>query len=224
MGNALIKQRSEAKQHFEFVNSTEPRRPQGSEVRKLIRRHVRNDFVRLHGGAKGGQKNDDIPVSISAKPQATLPYDYPLDEENSLGPMESSNIPRPFGFPTETSAYPIEMTEKTHALFSHYLTCVSSRMFPIEYCLKSNPLKSPDWIRFAVTDSAMFHAVLYAAAVCLALVQGRRESKDIVHHQSRTIPIIQQRLHDSTSFMDDSTLGAISCLALGEVGQILLSD
>jgi hypothetical protein len=90
-------------------------------------------------------------------------------------------------------------------------------MFPLGSCLTSNPLKSQEWFHFAATDEAMFHAVLYAAAVYLALLLGRRESRDTIYYLTQTISILQKRLNASKQQFDDSTLGAISCLALGEV-------
>ncbi|KAG4436750.1 hypothetical protein IFR05_007768 [Cadophora sp. M221] len=62
----------------------------------------------------------------------------------------------------------------------------------------------------------MLHGVLYAGAVYLALLQGRRETRDTIYHQSEAISIVQKRIVMSDSNFDDSTLGTISCLALGE--------
>jgi hypothetical protein len=94
-------------------------------------------------------------------------------------------------------------------------------MFPVGSSLKISPLKSPEWFHFAVTDAAMFHAMLYAAAMYLALLEGRQESKDTLHHQSQTISILRKRLGTLDQGSDDATLGAISCLAVGGVSLVL---
>lgn len=181
-------QTSVPKKCFAFVNSTMPGRSKDSEVRKLIISHVRNEFVRRKRGEITIQKTDNgEPENQAAQPKTLLVStgkDMPRSVLDFSAPML-------FGYPTKASSYPIEVCQATHALLSHYLIYASSRMFPIESCLKSNPLRSPEWLHFAVTDAAMFHAALYAAAVYVALLQGKRESNDAVYHQSQTISIVQ---------------------------------
>ncbi|CZR53005.1 uncharacterized protein PAC_02883 [Phialocephala subalpina] len=215
---ASTRPNSDSKKHFQFVDSSKPGR-KDLETRKLIRRHVRNEFVRLNGRKIRGQKKTDVDEQGGVEARLGTPStSSTLDSEESPRGSVDLKVPMPFGYPTETSGYPIEMGNETHALLSHYLTHVSKRMYPITGLnLKSNPLQSPEWFHFATTDSAMFHAILYAAAVWLALAQGWRESRDTIYYRSQTIAVVQQRLgDDSTHLTADATLGAISCLALGE--------
>ncbi|KUJ18302.1 uncharacterized protein LY89DRAFT_781373 [Mollisia scopiformis] len=197
------------KRRYAFVNSTKPGRGRDSEERKRIRRHVRNEFVRLNG-----RKADHKDGKALGRVAGTTPS--PTAMENRPTETLPVSAPMLLGYATETCSYPIDMSQETHALLSHYLTYASKRMFPIESRLKSNPFRSPEWLHFAVTDSAMFHAVLYSAAVYLALVAGKRESKETIYHQNRTVEILRQRLGDSDGCIADSTLGATSCLAIGE--------
>ncbi len=108
------------------------------------------------------------------------------------------------------------MHRRTHRLLSRYMTHATSRMYPIEPRLKANPLVSGEWFRYAVTDAAMLHAMLYAGAIYLALLEGKTESRDTVYHLGQTIHIVNQRLSQSKRPPEDSTIGALSCLALGE--------
>lgn len=193
--------------HYEFINSRNPGRKSDAELLKVVRRHVRKKFIRdarqkMPGAgektrARSLQLNSQLPVSV---------FDAYL-----IAPS------------TSVSEYPIDMQPHTHSLLSKYLTYASSRMFPIGSSLRTSPIKTPEWFYFAITDAAMFHAMLYAAAIHLALLEGRPESRDTLYHQSQTITILQKRLGHSNQRVDDSTLGAISCLAIGGVSVSLES-
>jgi hypothetical protein len=176
---------------YEFINSGTPKL-NGREALKSIRRHVRKEFI-LNARQKKAHTDEKL-YARSLKPHTNLPI-AALDFYR--------NAPL-----TSFSEYPIDMQSGTHALLSQYLQYASSRMFPVGSSLKTSPLKSPEWFHFAVTDSAMFHAMLYAAAMYLALLREMSESRDTLYHQTQTISIIQQRLSISNQKFDDSTLGA----------------
>jgi hypothetical protein len=73
----------------------------------------------------------------------------------------------------------------------------------------------------AMEDEALLHGVLYAGALYLALLEGKRESKDTMYHFSKLVGIVNNRLSEGKE-VEDKTIGAVTCLALGEV-KILLS-
>jgi hypothetical protein len=179
--------------------------------------HVRNEYVReaKHRQISAGK----IPVM---SPQSrTCPENSPDETFDDITDFDNHYdiaVPPVLGFPTTLciSEYPIPMQPHTHQLLSNYMTHVTSRIFPIAGPLKFNPFKTQGWFQFAVTDAAMLHALLYAGAVYLALLNGKTESEDTVHHLSQTISIVSKRLSE-TEQVQDSTIGAISCLALGEV-------
>ena len=188
---------------YKFITSTRAAK-NGPETLRSIRSHVRKKVI------EDSKKN-------------------PLRNQESSGvgsqgirkpPHESTNSTfdnQLFSASTSYSEYPVDMQPHTHALLSKYLTYASSRMFPVGCSLKTSPLKNPEWFHFAITDAAMFHAMLYAAAMYLALLEGRRESKDTLHHQNHTLSILQKRLAKLEQSHSDATLGAISCLAIGGV-------
>jgi hypothetical protein len=186
------KRKDKTVQQFQFINATTPRFSRDCKTQKTVRRHVRNDFLRQ-------QEHDN------------------KYNRNHNQPITPSTIQPPISHPTAltNSQYPIDMPPHTHALLSSYLTHAAQRMYP-STSLKSNPLHSPAWLHFAVTDAAMFHAMLYAGAVYMALLAGTHESRDSIFHQNQTVAIVQARLGEGLQ-IQDSTLGAISCLALGEV-------
>ncbi len=137
------------------------------------------------------------------------------NQRSSFTPV---NKPTSLGYGTALgiSEYPIEMQPHMHQLLSAYLAYAPIRMFSLEKYLKFNPLRSPEWFRFAVADAAMLHTLLYAAATYVALLKGTTESRDMIYHQTQAINILQKRLASPSELMGDSTVGAISCLALGE--------
>jgi hypothetical protein len=185
---------------YQFINSEKPATKSEPEVLKVIRRHVRKEFIR-HSRQMTASTKEDLKVQgPNCNFQNTATFDTYL-----LAPS------------TSFSEYPIEMPPSTHALLNNYLTYANSRMFPIGSSFRTSPLKSPEWFHFAITDPAMFHAMLYAAATYLALLEGKSESRDTIYHQNQTILILQNRLNISKQQFDDSTLGAISCLAIGGV-------
>lgn len=202
-GTPLQKRRQ---REYRFITSGKPGRKRDPEVLKVVLSHVRNEFVRDARQRKAITRSDPVVV-------------HPKRNFDSISTaLECLSVPYLLIQPTYFSEYPIKMHSHTHALLTSYLTYGSSRIYPVGSSLKSNPLKSPEWFHFAVTDAAMFHAMLYAAAMYLALLKGSSESRDTIYHQTQTISIVQRRLNASQQQFEDATLGAISCLAIGGVG------
>lgn len=213
-----IRLRTPAQRQYEFINATTPERNKDPDVRKLVRTHVRNEYVRdtrrkKKTTLKKSTTHLPSPTHTTSSSDTSCPETLNPDRDDSIV------VPQFLGFPTALciSEYPIEMQPHTHGLLSRYMTHVTSRMYPLEPHLKSNPAKSQEWFRFAVTDAAMLHAMLYAGAIYLALLEGKRESGDTVYHLSQTISIVNKRLSESSLHVQDSTIGALSCLALGAV-------
>ncbi|TVY73181.1 hypothetical protein LSUE1_G006318 [Lachnellula suecica] len=216
--------------HFEFVNAVKPGRNRDPEVRKLVRSHVRQEHLRtathsnkrtpptISGAHRSTTQTSDggSPQSVPSVCSTTTPPTPPSSSALTLSTNPA--VPRNIGFPTAllNFDYPIEMTASVHTLLDHYLTHAPRRVFPLESCLKSNPLKSPEWFQYAMRDSAMLHGMLYAGALYLALLEGRTETKDSMHHLGQVVGIVNKRLCEADGGIDDATIGAISCLALGE--------
>ncbi len=194
LGSQIRKRRQ---RKYQFINSEKPGTKSVPEVLKVIRRHVRKEFI-----CDERQRKRSLRVKM------------PTPEFELTDPTLGLCL---IGHSTACSEYPVDMLLTAHPLLSKYLAYASSRMSPVGSSLKISPLKSPEWFHFAVTDPFMFHAMLYAAAVYLALLEGRTETRDTVYYQNQTISVLQNRLSTSKQHFDDSTLGAISCLAIGGV-------
>jgi hypothetical protein len=214
-----------AQRQFEFVNATTPDRNKDPDMRRLVRKLVRNQFLR-------DERNK---IAKSSTPSSQSKYSSGLSTECPLARSKTgestdyetvcrelrdcTTISKPVGYPTAlcVTEYAVEMQPRTQALLSRYLR-YAGRMLPRNLHLQSNPLSSPEWFKFAVTDAAMLHAMLYSGAIYLVLLAGKKESEDSMHHLGETISIVNKRLKNSTTNIDDSTIGAPSCLALGGVG------
>jgi Fungal specific transcription factor domain len=204
-GSAPPVQEKRRQREYRFITSGKLERQRDPEVLRVVRSHVRNEFVRDAKERKAITRSNPVEV-------------YPKRNFDSISTaLERLKVPCLLIRPTYFSEYPIKLHSHTHALLTSYMTYGSSRIYPVGSSLKSNPLKSPEWFHFAVTDAAMFHAVLYSAAMYVALLDGRSESRDTIYHQTQAISILQKRLNASKQQFDDSTLGAISCLAMGGV-------
>ena len=185
---------------YKFVNSKKPSKKRDPASRASTRRHAKR-------GTNAKLKwNRYATTSTDQPPRVTV--------------LTDSSVPPSLGLSTALSTfrYPFDMRPGTHALLEQYLTHATNRMYPLQSCFKSSPFRSPQWFHFAVNDAAMLHGVLFAGAVYVALLQGKRETRDTMYHENEAISIVQKRLGTSDYNFDDAILGTISCLALGEVG------
>ena len=103
-----------------------------------------------------------------------------------------------------------------------YFTQLGSAMFPMEFHSAYNPPIQLSALDFSMTDEAVFQALLYAAALCSTLAEGRRDSSDVTVQMSRSMRLINQRLRDGMGTAD-GMLGAVSCLAMGEVSTVIVA-
>ncbi|KAM3069367.1 hypothetical protein ACMFMG_005473 [Clarireedia jacksonii] len=203
--------RSKPDQKFAFVNTTHIGKTKDPDIRKFVRAHVRKDYLRKH------QSNGVRKSTRRSPPNTQLATPAPSSPSMDLLWYDTLVIEDAIGVPTSLSLspWPINMTYKMHQLLSRYLTHVSSSMYPLSEYLSSNPIRSPEWFRFAVNDPLMLHGVIYAGAIYIALLEGRRDSEDSVTYLAKATEMVNERLQTSEQ-VDDGVLAALSCIALGE--------
>ncbi|RDW77530.1 hypothetical protein BP6252_05583 [Coleophoma cylindrospora] len=196
---------------FQWVNATRPGRNLDQSVRKIVRTHVMNDHVRQKKHQK--LRNQNAAPSRAATPS----QDERPGPQFESPAVKNDVVPGALGYPSALTlwSYPIPMTARTHALLNHYVYHVTERLYPLSKQLKFNPFRGEAWFQFAVTDAAMLHALLYSGANYISLLEGKRESEDSVYHLGKTVEIVNRRLQESVT-VDDSTIGALTCVALGE--------
>lgn len=208
------KRKSSRAPKFQFINTTRPNQTRDAEVQRSVRRHARNQRPggrRLLASDYASQSQSSTSSPPSSSPPTVRMADYSL----AIPP------PQVLGDPTSLTAftYPIPMSQNAHALLSSYLIHVSTRMFPLSLSriLTSNPLRSTEWFRYAISDEAMLSAMLFSASVYLLLLSRTQErEREMLHWQARTMGLVQGRLGSGEVEVLDSTIGAISCLALAE--------
>ena len=190
---------------YKFVNSKKPSKKRDPASRASTRRHAKR-------GTNAKLKwNRYATTSTDQPPRVTV--------------LTDSSVPPSLGLSTALSTfrYPFDMRPGTHALLEQYLTHATNRMYPLQSCFKSSPFRSPQWFHFAVNDAAMLHGVLFAGAVYVALLQGKRETRDTMYHENEAISIVQKRLGTSDSNFDDARYPAVDTLERKHVKSSALS-
>lgn len=211
-----------ARRQYEFINASTWERKHDPHIRRLVKSHVKKNQVldqRPQKETSVGHLNVASNV-VTAKPSSTIVnYKKSNLEASTSSSYDVYSGRQLSGLSTAwcTWEYPIQMHPRTHRLLELYLTYAASRMYPGHLPLRSNPLTSSAWFRYAVTDAGMLHAMLYSGALYLALVEGKTESSDTIYHLAMTISIVNKRLNSSPHFIQDSTIGAVTCLAIGAV-------
>jgi hypothetical protein len=208
-----------AQRQFEFVNATTPQRMRDTDMQRLVRTHVRNNYLREKKPKSPRLSPPSLPSTVQQSFQRQPITDETLTSDSKRhGQIDIFDVPTSLGIPTAyTAGYGIEMQPRMYALLARYLTYMGQRMYPGKSRQLSYPLQSPEWFRFAVTDDAMLHGYLYSAAVCLGLLEDRTEFEDTIYHLHQTISIVNRRLKSSPHSIEDSTVAALSCVALGAV-------
>ncbi|KAL2801821.1 hypothetical protein BJX63DRAFT_150491 [Aspergillus granulosus] len=70
------------------------------------------------------------------------------------------------------------------------------------------------WPRDAMSDPALFHATLYAGGSYLDIGRGEPQSEITLYHQAQAIKLVNERLSDPRTAVEDRTVLAITPLAL----------
>jgi hypothetical protein len=78
-------------------------------------------------------------------------------------------------------------------------------------------LMQSTWMKSALNDPCLFHATLFAGSSCFDLLRTEKQSPITLFHQTEAIRIINQRLSNPTWALKDSTILAITPLALFSV-------
>lgn len=83
--------------------------------------------------------------------------------------------------------------------------------------------QSPDQqslFELALSDAALFHAIMCSSSLYLDIASGRSESPQSITHKLEAIHLINTHLEDSPG-VSEATIGAVAFLAIVEVCQCL---
>jgi hypothetical protein len=77
-----------------------------------------------------------------------------------------------------------------------------------------------EWLRFAITDTALLHMTLILSALHVALLHKKTFSVDAYRHQREAVKILNMRLGDPLLSITDPTILAVTCLVSTEVSLV----
>lgn len=218
---------------FEFINdATEPLHTKDASVRKLVRSHVMKEVAR----ERREQKKTQLKDADSKREEAKRSEESRLPSERRIegGSGDSIDLAPPAEHQSTTSPpldheveyrfpdIPRKSLASIRRLAFLYFTQLGSAMFPMEFHLAYQPPWQLLVLDISMTDDAVFQALLYCAAVTSTLAKGKKDSHDITVQMGLTIELINKRL-DGGMRVADGMLGAVSCLAMGEVSSVIRS-
>ena len=202
---------------YEFITSSNPEVNRDPEVRKLVRKHVVKDTQE----SKVKQLKNDI----ENFERETRP---PMENVHSQSQICSSSFVSGARTPVTLDiskqiewhflAFPIKMKPHLHRLVTLYFNRLVSKLYRLEDYLEFNPLKTSALFEFTMTDDAVFHSLLYAAAVASSLIDGIKGSEEVALQLSETAAIVSKRLRSIGPHITHGTIYAVTCLVMGEVG------
>lgn len=211
-------------QKFEFVNGTpsNPFRNRDSQIRKLVRGHVvkntlmKRKHLQNHQGRLPTFKNTPSlkPTHISHAPLLEQKSDNQCSSQPNLEQLMIRQGPT-----KELDPHP-ELSS-----IIYHVSSMGTAMWPLEDLLKFNLVSPVGWFEWALRDAALFSALLYTTSSYAALLRGVTESREGVAHVGKSLGLLNGRLlrmgeggYYFVEVVEDSTVAAVSCLALTEVG------
>jgi hypothetical protein len=218
-------------QKFEFVNGTTPFVNRDPVVRKLVRAHVVRDSSRkkkqwkqVNNSSEKRKLSSTDDASNSNKTSETAGSSSAFDENISSENDQAMIV----SFSSRSSAVFPSPGLDPHPELSpviYHVTSMGTAMWPLEDSVRFNPISPASWFDWALSDKALFHALLYTTSTYAGLISGSTESKEAIVHEGKSMSLVNQRLSrlGPLSFekegtkIEEGTIGAVSCLAITEV-------
>jgi hypothetical protein len=125
---ARAMRKAATQRQYEFVNATVPDQTKDADVRKLVRTHVRNDYL-CDKRRKIAKSSLPLETSEDMSVQSHSPSDKKSSPEAEPSKQHDIKAPTFLGFPTALcmAEYAFEMQPRMHALLSRYLTLWARR-------------------------------------------------------------------------------------------------
>lgn len=229
-------------QEFEFVNATDPYKNKDPKIRKLIRSHVVNDGVRKRKQMQEQHsKRASKQSSYSKDSESSSEYAlYSASTSNASSGSTSQVFEREDKLPWPVSAvspyssngmFPLASLDPHPQLspIIYYVASIGTAMWPLEDKLRFNPISPCNWFDSALSDDALFHALLYTTSTYAGLISGTTENKESIMHVGRSLKLVNERLKSlrrpgQELQVSMETIGAVSCLAITEVSHKVCSE
>ena len=225
-------------QQIEFVNATESSTAKDPAVRKRVRSHVMKGVARDRRERNKSKLKSAEDKRLALSPCPKLPSSlgrtrHSVSSSNGNGTLKGERgiVPAALVSPISLqpiareiqwhfSAFPDMYTPNARKLTALHFDQYATAMYPNEHSLTFNPIKSR--VQFYMSDSVIFHAMLYVAAVSSSLFGGETGSSDVTIQLGTTMALANRRLAGKADErISDAVIGAVARLAFGEVSLLL---
>ncbi|KAH8811060.1 hypothetical protein F5884DRAFT_749455 [Xylogone sp. PMI_703] len=209
-------------QKLEFINTTSPSGYKDPKVRKLVRSHVGKSSSRrqaqsqIKKSARHRTKNSNTEAKASATVGETFPVQENVVTEIMCRLNTDLNTPSPGLDPHSQLSKII-----------HYISGVGKAMWPLEESLKFNPICPIGWFDWALSDPALFNAILYTTYSYANLIPGTTRNSASMVHLGKSLNLVKERLKvrelmqkpGRAMVLSEGTIAAVSCMAITEALQ-----
>ncbi|KAF2496782.1 hypothetical protein BU16DRAFT_560099 [Lophium mytilinum] len=197
-------------QDWLFVDATDPLRKRDPGVQKLVRRHVMRDYY----GDPESREKAKKPRTKSPTASAVVAPRLEGDPRAMLKECLLSRNPPGSATSLYGGGLPFAMKPHFHKLMNFYIAQIARTLYPLHDTMIFNPAHK-FWFPLALTDEALFRALLYVSALGLTTLPGSKASasEDSTSLTRPLFGLLSRRLND-LSKVSDATIGAISCLAM----------
>ncbi|KAL3468981.1 hypothetical protein BJX99DRAFT_92672 [Aspergillus californicus] len=114
--------------------------------------------------------------------------------------------------PAVPVAYPVSSRWYMPRLLKHFCEGLGVSHLPVEANSTAYQIQTL-WVQGALSEPCLFHATLYAGSSHFDFLQGGKPSSITLYHQSEAIRMLNTRLSNPTTAMDDRTIVAVIPLA-----------
>ncbi|RDW92649.1 hypothetical protein BP5796_02043 [Coleophoma crateriformis] len=192
LNRAKEKSRMAGPKPFEFINITKPDNgSEDEEVRTLIRTHVMRSLNR--------RERRKCSSSLHTSPGCIFP------PQDILLPMIP---PQPPAYGPTFIPFPVQMQPYMRRLIHQCATNPRQHATPADSA----------WFPMAMSDPALFHAILCTSAIYIGLISGQQDLYPQHRHMLEAISLINTRLRqiNTSECVSDSTITTVLFLAKAE--------
>ncbi|KAL4899307.1 hypothetical protein BDW74DRAFT_171593 [Aspergillus multicolor] len=150
--------------------------------------------------------SQQVPVARPVGPQAvgSQSWEVATGQMYNAWAIQSPEIP---------TSYPVRAEWYMPRLLKHFSEGLGVSRLPVSPNSTAYHIQT-SWVQGALSDPCLFHATLYAGSSYLDIQQGQKPSAITVHHRSEAIRLLNERLSDIDTALDDRTLIAVTPLAM----------
>ncbi|KAL0934604.1 uncharacterized protein CTRU02_211403 [Colletotrichum truncatum] len=116
-------------------------------------------------------------------------------------------------YDTQLHQFADDVTLPHEGLNSADYAVLKEAMYPVEWCLRFDPSKTP-WFYWLKVDQAYLHSVIFTASMLHDFMRGRALSKKTNYHICKTLNLLNQNLANPDTALTDSTLATVVTMSM----------